>query len=122
MPWRSFLHVSSGAALGVWIRWGLGLMLNPVFPTLPLGTRTANLPGGFIIVMSVADPLGFPPPIHLLVTTGFPGGLTTFSAETMTLLLRAQYAWAGGAAARYLRDSPRMTGLRVLLAKAILGD
>ena len=32
------LVVSVGAALGALLRWWLGLMLNPVFPTVPLGT------------------------------------------------------------------------------------
>jgi fluoride exporter len=58
MPCVSLFVVDSGAALGAWARWGLSLLLNPVFPTLPLGTLTANLLAGFIIgiVMSVADP------------------------------------------------------------------
>ena len=47
------LAVGTGAALGAWLRWGLGMMLNPVFPTLPLGTLAANLGGGFLIGMAV---------------------------------------------------------------------
>jgi CrcB protein len=103
MPWLSFLAVGSGAALGAWLRWALGLLLNSVFPTLPLGTLAAKLLGGFIIgvAMTVAEPLGFPPAVRLLITTGFLGGLitfSTFSAETTTLLMRAQNAWAAAAA------------------------
>jgi fluoride exporter len=125
MPWLSFFAVGSGAALGAWMRWGLGLLLNPVFPTLPLGTLAANLTGGLIIgiVMSVADPLGFAPATRLLVTTGFLGGLTTFStfsAETMTLLLRLQFGWAGIAILAHLGGSLLMTGTGVLLARALL--
>lgn len=102
-------------------------MLNPTFPTLPLGTLTANLLGGFIIgiVTSVADSLGFPPPVRLLVTTGLLGGPTTFStfsAETMALLMRAQYAWAAGAATLHWVARFCMTGLRVLLARLMLCD
>lgn len=100
-------------------------MLDPAFPTLPLGTLAANLLGGFIIgmVMAAADPLGFPPPLRLLLSTGFLGGLTTFStfsAETMTLVLRAQYAWALTAAALHLGGSLCLTGLGVLLARVLL--
>jgi fluoride exporter len=125
MPWISFLAVGSGAALGAWSRWGLGVLLNPVFPTLPLGTLAANLLGGFIIgiIMSIADPLGFPPATRLLLTTGFLGGLTTFStfsAETMSLLLRLQYGWACVAIVTHLGGSLLMTGTGVLLARAFL--
>ena len=28
-----------------WVRWWFGLLWNPVFPTLPLGTLAANLVG-----------------------------------------------------------------------------
>jgi CrcB protein len=126
MPWSSLLVIGIGAILGAWARWGLGLLLNPTFPTLPLGTLAANLSGGFIIgvMMELADPLNIPPAMRLLVTTGFLGALTTFStfsAETMTLLLRAQYAWALGAAAAHLGGSLLMTAAGILLVRSILG-
>jgi CrcB protein len=126
MPWSSLLVIGIGAILGAWARWGLGLLLNPTFPTLPLGTLAANLSGGFIIgvMMALADPLNIPPAMRLLVTTGFLGALTTFStfsAETMTLLLRAQYAWALGAAAAHLGGSLLMTAAGILLVRSILG-
>jgi len=34
--------VGAGAAAGAWLRWWPGILLNPVFPTLPLGTLAAN--------------------------------------------------------------------------------
>jgi len=91
--------VGIGAALGAWARWGLGALLNPVFPTLPLGTLSANLLGGFLMgvamgMISQFDAL--PPAARLMFMTGFLGALTTFStfsAETVTLILREQYAW-----------------------------
>jgi CrcB protein len=126
MPWINIVAVGAGAALGAWTRWGLGALWNPVFPTLPLGTLAANLSGGFIIgvVMAVADPLNFSPAVRLLVTTGFLGGLTTFStfsAETVTLFLRAQYAWAAATIIAHLCGSLAMTGAGVLLARGLLG-
>jgi CrcB protein len=126
MPWSSVLVVAVGAVLGAWARWGLGVLLNPRFPTLPLGTLAANLIGAFIIgiMMALAGPLNISPATRLLVTTGFLGALTTFStfsAETMTLLLRAQYGWAAGAAAAHLGGSLLMTGAGILLVRAILG-
>lgn len=33
-----FLAVGGGAAVDAWIRWWVGTMLNPIFPTMPLGT------------------------------------------------------------------------------------
>src|SRR3546814_18282318 len=43
----SVVSIGTGAALGAWLRWGLGLWLNPHHATLPLGTLAANLVGGY---------------------------------------------------------------------------
>ncbi len=95
-----FVAVGGGAALGAWLRWWLGEMLNPLFPTLPLGTLSANLIGGFLMGLAMGAISHFEalsPEARLLVTTGFLGGLTTFStfsAETVTLLAREQFGWS----------------------------
>ena len=125
MPWVSLLAIGVGAVLGAWARWALGIVLNPLFPTVPLGTLTANLAGGLVIgmMMAAADPLGFSPATRLFVTTGFLGALTTFStfsAETVTLILKEQYAWAAGTAAAHLGGSLVMTAAGILLVRAIL--
>src|SRR5579883_2908031 len=125
MPWLNFLAVGSGAALGAWTRWGLGLLLNPLFPTLPMGTLAANLTGGFLIglVLALADPLGFSPAARLLLTTGFLGGLTTFStfsAEVTTLLLRLQYGWAVLAIVLHLLGSLLLTLAGLAVARTLL--
>jgi len=92
--------VGVGAALGAWMRWALGSTLNPAFPTLPLGTLAANLAGGYLIGIAIAffaQNASIPAEVKLFVITGFLGGLTTFStfsAEAVTLLARAQYGWA----------------------------
>ena len=107
----SWLAVGSGAAIGAWLRWGLGLWLNPLQGQLPLGTLVANLGGGFLIGLAVGFFQGFPalsPEWRLFVVTGFLGGLTTFStfsAEAMTLLQRGDYAWALGHSALHLVGS-----------------
>jgi len=94
------IAVGCGAAVGAWLRWWLGILLNPLFPTLPLGTLAANLAGGYLIGIALAALSHFealPAEARLLVTTGFLGGLTTFStfsAEATTLLVRQQTAWA----------------------------
>ncbi|MEB0030567.1 fluoride efflux transporter CrcB [Undibacterium sp. RTI2.1] len=96
----SFLAVGLGAALGAWLRWGLGIWLNATHPSFPIGTLLANLGGSYIIGLSVAFFSANPhlsPEWRLLVITGFLGGLTTFStfsAESMALLQRGDYATA----------------------------
>ncbi len=115
----AFLAVGLGAALGAWLRWGLGRWLNPLFATLPLGTLAANLAGGYVVGLAIAffsQHPGLPPEWRLLVITGFLGGLTTFStfsAEIYTLLSRGQLAWALGGAGLHLLGSLLMTGLGV---------
>lgn len=115
----SFLAIGIGAALGAWLRWGLGLLLNPVLPALPLGTLTANLVGGYLIGLAVAffiQQPGLSPEWRLFIVTGFLGGLTTFStfsAETVTLLLRGQYAWSMSIIAAHLGGSLLMTVLGI---------
>ena len=99
MTFLGFLAVGSGAAIGAWLRWWLGLVLNPMFPTVPLGTLAANLLGGYLMGLALAILSQFealPAEIRLLMTTGFLGGLTTFStfsAEATTLLARQQFGW-----------------------------
>jgi fluoride exporter len=125
MAWLSLFAIGLGAVLGAWMRWGLGVLLNPVFPTLPLGTLAANLFGGFVIgmMMGGAEPLGLSPTMRLLITTGFLGALTTFStfsAETVALLSRAQYAWAAALVVVHVSGSLLLTGAGLLLARALI--
>lgn len=123
----AFLAVGVGAAIGAWLRWGLGAWLNPVYPALPLGTLAANLGGGYLIGLAIAyfaQHPGLPPEARLLVITGFLGGLTTFStfsAEVFTLLARAQYALGLAAMAAHLLGSLTMTALGVWTFKLLKG-
>ena len=100
MTFLGLLAVGAGAAVGAWLRWWLGMLLNPIFPTLPFGTLAANLFGGYLmgVALGVFDNFqALPPEVRLLLATGFLGGLTTFSAfsaEATTLLAREQYGWA----------------------------
>lgn len=115
MSAAAFAAVGVGAMLGAWARWGLGMLLNPVFPTLPLGTLAANLVGGYLMGLV----LGFmthyealSPELRLLLTTGFLGSLTTFStfsAEATTLLSRAQLGWAAAHVAVHAAGSIALT-------------
>lgn len=116
----SFLAVGVGAVLGAWLRWGLGALLNPVFPTIPLGTLAANLIGGYIVGLAVgaitAD-AGLSPQTRLFIITGFCGGLTTFStfsAETIALFARGQVLWAFGEIFIHVSGSLAATALGIL--------
>ena len=125
MTLNAFIAVGLGAAIGAWLRWGLGLWLNPALPELPLGTLSANLVGGYLIGLAVAFFMqhpGLSPEWRLLIITGFLGGLTTFStfsAETVTLLARGQYAWSMTIIAAHLGGSLLMTVLGMQTMKWI---
>ena len=121
----SLLAIGSGAAIGAWLRWGLGLWLNPAHAVLTLGTLAANLIGGYGIGLALAWFLQQPnlsPEWRLFVITGLLGGLTTFStfsAETVQLLLRQQYGWAGATVAIHVVGSFSMTVLGLYTLRAI---
>ena len=125
MPWGGILAVGGGAATGAWLRWGLGVMLNPVFPTLPLGTLSANLIGGLLMGFAmeiITRHAIMSPEMQLLATTGFLGGLTTFStfsAEIVTLLLRREYLWGTIAIAAHVVGSLALTILGILVVRAV---
>jgi hypothetical protein len=53
MPGGGILAVGLGAAVGAWLRWGLSILFNPVFPMLPLGTLAANLSGGLMMGLAM---------------------------------------------------------------------
>lgn len=126
MSMMGFLAVGLGGAIGCWLRWILGALLNPVFPTVPLGTLAANLGGGLIMgcMMGVFEHFqALPQDMKLFIMTGFLGGLTTFStfsAEANTLLLRGQYRWFGTHVAVHLIGSLAMTIVGIFLARGLL--
>ncbi len=122
----SVLAVGVGAAVGAWMRWWLGALLNPVFPTLPFGTLAANLIGGYLMgialgLMSHYEAL--PAEMRLLITTGFLGGLTTFSTfsgEAATLLSRDQAGWAAVHIASHVVGSILLTFAGIATMRLIL--
>ena len=121
------LSVFIGAGLGSCLRWWLSLRLNPVFPTIPLGTRTSNLIGGYVIGIAVAlfaIKSELPPELRLFVITGFLGGPTTFStfsSEVVNLLGQAQFGWAVAAMGAHLAGSFGATALGLLSTRWLLG-
>ena len=118
------LAVFIGGGTGSVLRWFLSLRLNPAHQIIPLGTLTANLLGAFIIGAGLAwfnrmthiDPLW-----KLLITTGFCGGLTTFStfsAEVVFLLQDGRFGWALTNIAVNMLGSFAMTALAFWLFSA----
>lgn len=112
---NSFFAVVIGGSLGCVSRWLIGLKLNALFPNLPLGTLLVNLVGGFIIGMAMAFFMRFPnldPAWKLLITTGFCGGLTTFSAfsaEVVFMLQQGRLGWAAVTVLTHVIGSLLMT-------------
>lgn len=96
---NSWVAIAVGASLGAWLRWGLSLWLNGG-GLLPLGTLLANALGGFLMGGVLAAIQGMPQlslEWRLFLSTGFLGGLTTFStfsAEAFSLLQKELYGWA----------------------------
>lgn len=114
------ISVGVGAAMGAWLRWWFGILFNPLFPTLPLGTLAANLLGGYLMGLAMGGFVHFsslPVETRLFITTGFLGAFTTFStfsAEAVTLLTRQQYGWAAIHLGSHALGSLVMTGLGLL--------
>ena len=48
------IAVAGGAGVGALIRWMLGLALDAIFPSIPLGTLVANVIGGFLMGLGAA--------------------------------------------------------------------
>jgi fluoride exporter len=113
--WRSLIAVSVGGMLGCVLRWCLAIFLNRYLPAVPPGTLAANLIGCYIIGMAIAFFTAHPhfaPEWRLFITTGFCGGLTTFStfsAEIVALLQSGRTVWAFGAVAAHLFGSLLLT-------------
>ena len=112
---KPILAIALGSVFGGLLRWGLGLKLNSLFPSVPPGTLAANLIAGYIVGLAVAYFAHVPnlsPEWRLLIITGFCGGLSTFStfsAEIVGLLQRGLYSWAMGAIAIHVTGSLVMT-------------
>ena len=125
MTLYALLAIAFGAATGAWMRWGLGMWLNPLLPQLPLGTLAANMLGGYLIGLAIAFfdlHQGLAPEWRLFLITGMLGALTTFStfsAETVTLLMRGQYSWGAAIILTHLSGSLLMTVLGIHTMKLL---
>jgi CrcB protein len=113
--WRNFAAVAVGGALGCLLRWYLAIFLNRYFPAIPPGTLAANLVGCYVIGVALglfaAHP-AIPLEWRLFITTGFCGGLTTFStfsAEVVLLMQSGRSMFALGAIGAHVLGSLAMT-------------
>jgi CrcB protein len=97
------LLVGLAGALGTLARYFIGIWAGRALGTaLPFGTLIVNVTGCFLIALVYELALSgalISPTLRMTLTTGFMGGLTTYSSfnyETTSLL--RQRAWASGLA------------------------
>ena len=99
----SILAIFLGGGLGSVGRYGLGAAMRGLFPhqSFPFGTLLANVLGAFLLgllVRAALDAHGFRPELRAGLTTGFCGGLTTYSTFNLEVLTLFQQAGAARAA------------------------
>lgn len=122
----SGIAVAVGAAIGALLRWWLSLKLSVGLGAVPWGTLAANVLGGYVIglVLGYGNQTAALSPVwRLLLTTGFCGGLTTFStfsAETFSLLQAGRLLTAVGWIAAQLTGSLVATWLGWTSATALV--
>ena len=120
------IAVAIGGVLGAWSRWWLSYLLNPLWPSLPPGTLTANLVGAYVIGFLVelfALRSKIPPEVALFAITGYLGALTTFSTfsvEAVTIFARREYFWAICHVISHLVGSLMMTVLGIVTCQRLL--
>ena len=120
--WGQAAAVASGAAVGALARWGFNLGLNPLWSSgFALGTLAVNALGGLLIGMAMVW-FGRSPNelLRLLLVTGFLGGFTTFSAESLGLLQRGQTLLALAHSAAHLLGALASTAMGFALARSLL--
>ena len=123
---NDYLLVGIGAAGGGMARYWLAGIVQKILPaTMPYGTLTVNIIGGFIIgfILYFFDSNNLiSPEVKILLTIGFCGGLTTFSAfslETFNMFIDAEYLFAFLNIFLNVFFSLLATGLGFLLSKLI---
>ncbi|MCT8343225.1 fluoride efflux transporter CrcB [Photorhabdus kleinii] len=115
------LAVFIGGGLGSVLRWFISLRLNNISSNIAIGTLTVNCIGALIIGLGLAyfnKSTHLDPAWKLMLTTGFCGGLTTFSTfsvEVAYLLLDGKLGWALGTVLLNLFGSLLMTILAFVL-------
>jgi len=92
MNWMLILSVGTGAAVGGILRYLFSIWLKPEVSKFPWATLLVNLLGSFILGLFISyfSKNEGSTPVKLMLTTGFCGGFTTFSAFSMELVLMLQ--------------------------------
>ena len=126
MKWTQALCVFFGAGFGALLRWRLGAWFARMWPAFPAGTHAANLIGCFLIGVAAGWFESRPDvsqETRLLVTTGFLGGFTTFSAFSleMATLLETRSALAIGLILIKILTCLLLTFAGMWLARRIAG-
>jgi len=105
MPLSTLLFVGLGSFIGGILRYSVSLAMPVQSPGyIPWPTLVVNIIGSFLIgyAYQYARIVAWPIEWRLFFITGFLGGFTTFSAfsiETLGLLERGHWTWAGAYAA-----------------------
>lgn len=92
MIWTQILSVAFGAAIGGVFRFLFSFWLKPEVSRFPWATLAVNLAGSFLlgVILSYFTRNEGNTSVKLMLTTGFCGGFTTFSAFSMELVLLLQ--------------------------------
>ncbi|MGP9434017.1 fluoride efflux transporter CrcB [Ewingella sp. AOP8-B2-18] len=96
----TFLAVLIAGGVGSAARWYLGLKMNSISPTIPLGTLAVNLIGAFVIGFAIAifgRMSNVDPVLKAVITNGFCGGFTTFSTFSLEVVYMLQAGRFGDA-------------------------
>jgi len=100
VPWQNLFVVGLGGFLGAVARYGVSLVLEPVWTReFPLATFLVNVTGSFVLGLFLTIAIGrveLDPRWRLFVATGFVGAYTTFSTfeyETHRLAEAGALGW-----------------------------
>lgn len=83
-----FIAIFIGGGLGAYIRYITGIYTSKICPCFPIGTLSVNVLGGFIMGLAYVlfmEKIHVSEELKLLLTVGFCGALTTFSAFALDI-------------------------------------
>lgn len=117
-----FFWICLAGALGTGTRYLVGLWANQrLGSNFPYGNLIVNVAGCFLIALIMQTALGlasFPPTLRLALTTGYLGGLTTYSSFAYETTFMAQDG-ARGAALLNFGATTLVCFAAVLLGQAV---